>query len=76
MTDLPELRRITVRPGDIYVLEVPASTTSQAAQRMSEKWRAAVGDVPLLITSGRLTCYRPVDPEDGPNDASPGAVCP
>lgn len=76
MTDISQARRIAVQPGDIFVLEVDASTTAQAVQRMREQWRQAVGDVPLLVTPGRLTCYRPVEPEGDPHDPSPDPLRP
>lgn len=60
-----ELRRIEVRPGDLFVLTAPHRLTAQEAAAIREQWHSLVGaDVPLLVLEGgELTVYRPVHAE-------------
>ena len=45
-----ELRRIDVRPGDKFVLNVDQPVSAQSAHRLQEIWRQFIeGEAPLLI---------------------------
>lgn len=60
-----ELRRITVQPGDLFVLHLERSPSDEDVAELHRQWRKAVGDrAPLVVLSGGdLTVYRPVAPE-------------
>jgi hypothetical protein len=66
-----ELRRVEVRPGDLFALTVGHNLTAQQAAELSARWRDLVGDVPLLVLprGAELTVFRPVG-ADGTEGAS------
>lgn len=68
MSEFAEVRRMHIRPGDIFVLEVDHPMSALEAQMTKERWQRVAGDAPLLIIQGRLATYRPVDSEGGSDE--------
>jgi hypothetical protein len=56
-----ELRRVEVRPGDLFVLTVARQLADAETAAIGEQWHALVGaDVPLMIVEGgELAVFRP-----------------
>jgi len=65
MIDIEDLKRITVQPGDTFVLQSKHGISAAEAQRLKEAWAEFVGDVPLFILSrAELVQLRPVGSAD------------
>lgn len=63
-----ELRRVTVRPGDLFVLNVDRHLDAEQVARLRAQWRELVGEVPLVVLphGAELTVFRPRDDGEDP----------
>lgn len=67
-----ELRRVEVRPGDVFVLNVNHNLTSEQAARLRAQWRELVGEVPLVVLphGAELTVFRPGEADNAGDHAA------
>jgi hypothetical protein len=61
-----ELRRVDVRPGDLFVLTVAQNMTVEQVAELGASWRDRVGEVPLIVLprGTELSVFRRVDPDE------------
>ena len=74
-TDVQDLRRINVQPGDVFVVRYPVRQISQQdAAIVKARFRAALGPhtpVIVICKDVDLTVYRPVAPSQDTDGGEP-----